>query len=93
MADRCPSRAPKTPLPQSVTIETASTHPTWKYALQKSAQCELDQGHGDGTTEHDVTRRHRNGELVWWEPPVTFVDGQPYVASTEPFTLLGETVT
>jgi hypothetical protein len=74
---RCTSRAPKTPLPQSVTIESARTHPLWKYALQPSAQCELDDGHGDGTDEHDVARRHRNGGLLWWDPAIIIVGGTP----------------
>lgn len=70
---RCPSHAPKTPLPPSFTIENARAHPQWKYALEPSAQCELESGHGNGTDEYDVARRHRNGGLLWWEPPIVIV--------------------
>jgi hypothetical protein len=72
---RCSSRAPKTPLPPSFTVEAAKTHPTWKYALEPTAQCELEPGHGEGTDEHDVARRHRNGGLLWWDPPIVLVGG------------------
>lgn len=90
---RCTSRAPKTPLTPSLEIEKARLHPLYRYCLEPTAQCELDHGHGDGTVDHDVARRHRNGELLWWDPPVVFVDGEPYIPSTEPFQLLGESVT
>lgn len=90
---RCTTRAPKTPLPPSLEIEKARTHPTYKYALEPTAQCELDQGHGDMTGEYDVARRHCNGELLWWDPPIILVGGKPHEPSTAPFQLLGETVT
>jgi hypothetical protein len=70
---RCPSRAPKDPLPPSFTIEAARSHPHYKHYLEPQAQCELDAGHGDGTDEHDVARRHENGCLKWWDPPILHV--------------------
>lgn len=70
---RCPSRAPKDPLPPSFTIEAARNHPTYKHCLEPQAQCELDAGHGEGTDEHDVARRHENGCLKWWDPPILHV--------------------
>lgn len=84
---RCSSRAPKTPLPAGLTVESARTHPLWKYALEPTAQCDLDQGHGDGTPDHDPERRHRNGLLLWWDPVVIYVDGDPHVAPTDEFVL------
>lgn len=90
---RCTTRAPKTPLPAGLTIEKAQMHPLYKYALLPTAQCELEQGHGDGTDEYDVARRHANGELLWWDPPIILVGGKPHQPTTRPFQLLGETVT
>lgn len=89
---QCPTRAPKTPLPPSFEIDKAQTHPYWKHALEPTAQCELEAGHGEGADEYDVERRHRNGELVWWDPPIIMVGGEPIVRSSRPFTLFGETV-
>lgn len=76
MSERCGSKAPKTPLPAGFPVELARNHPDWKYALEPSARCELDDGHGDGTDEYDVARRHRNGGLLWWDPPIVLVGGE-----------------
>lgn len=75
MADRCPSRAPKTRTPDGWTVEQLAQHPTHRYQLEPAAQCELDAGHGDGTALDDVARRRRNGGLLWWDPPLIVVEG------------------
>jgi hypothetical protein len=73
---RCSSRAPKDALPPSMTIEAARSHPRYRYYLEPQAQCELEDGHGAGTGEHDERRRHRNGCLLWWDPPIVVVIGR-----------------
>ena len=75
MSARCPKRCKPDPIPPSMTIESARQHPAYRHLLEPGAQCELDAGHGDGTHEHDVARRHRNGELCWWDPPIFVVAG------------------
>lgn len=71
--NRCEKRCKPDPLPPSLTMETARVHPAYKHLLEEGAQCELDAGHGDGTAEHDVARRHQNGGLLWWDPPIIMV--------------------
>jgi hypothetical protein len=58
---RCAKRCPKPSLPAGMTMETAALHPRHKHLLEPGAQCELEE-HGE-----DVA--HRNGGLVWWDPP------------------------
>lgn len=70
---RCPKRCKTDPIPPSMTIEAASRHPAFKHLLEPGAQCELEPGHGDGSPEHDVSRRHQNGGLLWWDPPIILV--------------------
>lgn len=67
---RCSSRVPKTRTPDGWTVEQLRQHPTYRYYLEPGAQCELPAGHGDGTDSHDVARRHENGGLKWWDPPI-----------------------
>jgi hypothetical protein len=67
---RCSSRAPKAPLPPSMTVETARLSPAHRHLLEPTAQCELPARHGARTAENDIARRHRNGGLLWWDPPI-----------------------
>lgn len=75
MSDRCPKRCKVDPIPPSMTIVAASQHPGFRHLLEPGPQCELEQGHGDGTGEHDEARRHQNGGLQWWDPPIILVGG------------------
>lgn len=70
MADQCASRAPKTRTPDGWTVEQLQSHPTYRYHLEPTARCELDAGHGAVDGPHGEARRHRNGLLVWWDPPI-----------------------
>lgn len=81
---RCAARCKPRPLPPSLTIEKASTHPLYRYSLEPGAQCDLADAH-DGP--------HRAGGLIWHEPPLIVVAGKPYVAPAAPWRLLGELVT
>lgn len=63
-AATCPYRDKPFPLPPSLTVEAARTHPRYKYALEPGAPCELAEGH-DGP--------HRNGGLIWHDPPLYLV--------------------
>jgi hypothetical protein len=76
MVSRCPKHCKPDPIPPSMTIEAAAHHPGLHHLLEPGAQCELEPGHGDGTPEHDEARRHRNGGLVWWDPPLFAVGGR-----------------
>jgi hypothetical protein len=73
---RCPKHCKVDPIPPSMTIENAARHPGYKHLLEPGAQCKLDDGHGAGTDEHDVARRHANGGLQWWDPPIILVGGK-----------------
>lgn len=68
---RCSKRCKPSPLPAGLPIESARNHPTFKYRLEPGAQCELDEGHPGEDPD-----RHRNGSLIWWDPPAIFVDGE-----------------
>lgn len=73
MADRCPKRVSPPRTPDGMTVEQIASHPTYRYALDPQAQCELDSGHGQNAHPHDLARRHRNGGLTWWDPPIVEV--------------------
>lgn len=77
MTDRCQKRCPNAPIPPSMTIESAAVHPGFRHLLEPGAQCELAAGHGDGTEETNLARRHKNGLLHWWDPVVFFVGSRP----------------
>lgn len=74
VSGRCSYRCKPDPIPPSMTLDVARHHPGFKHLLEPGAQCELDAGHGRGTDEQDVARRHRNGGLLWWDP-VIFATG------------------
>jgi hypothetical protein len=63
----CPKRVKSSPLPPSFPLEAARSHPRFRYYLEPGAQCEHEEGH-DGP--------HRNGLLVWHDPPAVFVGGE-----------------
>jgi hypothetical protein len=65
-AERCSSRAPKTRTPEGMPVERCAAHPTFRYRLEPTARCELE-------LEHDGP--HRNGGLIWHEPPLLLLDG------------------
>lgn len=73
---RCSNRCKPDPTPQSMSIATVRVHPGFKHLLEPGAQCELAARHGDGTPEQDVARRHCNGGLQWWDPPIILVGGK-----------------
>lgn len=81
---RCSNRDKPWPLPPSLTIAAARTHPRYRHHLEPGARCELDDGH-DGP--------HRAGCLLWNDPPVIYVGGELRSPPTGPWQLLGETVT
>lgn len=64
--NRCPKRDKPEPLPPSFPIERAREHPRYRHTFAPTVQCELERGH-DGP--------HRNGGLVWHDPPLLFVGG------------------
>lgn len=68
MAKGCTSRAPKDSPPQGFTNESAKLHPLFKHLLGKGAKCEL-------ADQHDPP--HRNGTLLWHDPPLLLLDGKP----------------
>ena len=80
---RCANRCKPTPLPPSFPIEQARTHPRYRHRLEPGAQCEHEADH-DGP--------HRNGCLVWHDPPRIVVGGVPYEAPHTPWTLFGQLV-
>jgi hypothetical protein len=71
---RCPYRCknPTNP-PMSMPLETVREHPSYKHLLEPGAQCEKEEGHGQDAPEHDEARRHGNGGLLWWDPPIVVV--------------------
>lgn len=73
MDDRCPKRCKPDPIPPSMTLDAARQHPAYRHLLDDGAQCTLDAGHGEGTDERDVARRHENGGLQWWDPVIIIV--------------------
>lgn len=58
---RCATRDKPFPLPPSLPIELARSHPRFKHWLEPGAQCELESGH---------IGPHRAGLLVWHDPPI-----------------------
>lgn len=82
---RCDKRAPAPHPPEGFTREAAAGHPTYKYYITvPSAQCELEHNHGTGTPAHDVGRRHRCGNLLWWDPQLLLVGGVAFDPDPEP---------
>jgi hypothetical protein len=57
-----------------MTLDVARVHPGFRHLLEPGAQCELEHVHGAGTREHDTARRHQNGGLLWWDPPIILVE-------------------
>lgn len=80
----CSKRAGMPRIPEGFSNESAAQHPRFRLLLGPGAQCELDPGHGDGTPEHDRRRRHRSGNLVWWDPPLLLVGGKPVDPEPQP---------
>jgi len=67
--ERCSKRDKALPTPPSFPLDRAAVHPTYRHRLEPGAQCELAAGH-DGP--------HRNGCLIWHDPPRIMVGGKPY---------------
>jgi hypothetical protein len=67
-AGRCPYRVAATRAPDGWSNEAQASHPTYRHYGDPQAQCEHDAGH-EGP--------HRNGSLVWHDPPVVIVVPKP----------------
>lgn len=67
--------------PVGFTNEAALGHPGYGMhfgsdGMLRKIPCELPAGHGDGMSEDALERRHRSGNLTWWDPPLFIVGGR-----------------
>ncbi len=63
----CEKRCPNPPVPAGTPLAVARSARGLKHLTTPGAQCELEHGH-DGP--------HRNGLLVWHDPPAVYVGGE-----------------
>lgn len=65
---RCENKYKNPPLPAGMPVEAARNHPRYAHLLIPGAQCTLELDHAEP---------YRDGGLIWHDPPLLLVDGQP----------------